>query len=49
LQHGKNWLRDEKLAAKVNKVNLIPLKIAAVEAALDRAASGWELGLIANI
>ena len=28
---------------------LIPLKIAAIEAAIERAASGWELRLIANI
>ena len=30
-------------------MNLIPLKIAAIEATLDRAALGWELRLIANI
>ena len=31
-------------------VNSIPLKIAAIEAALDRAASGWKFTwLIANI
>jgi len=49
LQHDKNWLRDKKLREQC-LVNSIPLKIAAIEAALDMAVSGWEFTwLIADI